>query len=403
MSANPFGRAAEDGTVFVTTPEGEVAVGQYTIGSPEEGLAFFVGKFDALVAEAELTLQRLAAGRGTVESARELATRLQAQSAAPTVVGDLARLAGLATELVAVADEKAAERQAAKAAARAAAIARRTELALEAEGLAKSTAWKATQARFEAILEEWKTLPRADREAEQELWKRFSGARQVFDRARREHFAQLSRQSSAAKAAKTALLAEAEALSTSTEWGPTTIAFRELLDRWKAAPRGTKREEDALWEKFRAYQQAFFDAKRVANDERDESFKANLEVKLLLLAEAEALLPIGNIAAAKSAFRKLADKWEKAGHVPRADLPKVDARWKAVQHAIAEAEAEEWRKNDPSRKAFAASTASKFQESVQRIEQELETAKSNGSPKVAELEAQLANAKALLEAAIRHA
>lgn len=403
MTAEQFGRAAEDGTVYVRTAAGEVAVGQYTIGTPEEGLAFFAAKYDALKAEAELTLQRMQAGRGTVESARELAAKLTAQVAEPHVVGDLPALVAIAEQLTAVAEQKHAERQAAKAAAREAALDKRKALAQEAQGLANSTAWKATQTRFEEILTEWKTLPRSDRAAEQELWKQFSSARQTFDRARREHFANLSKQSSASKAVKQQILAEAEQLAASKEWGPTTIAFRELLDRWKAAPRGTKREEDAMWERFRAFQQAFFDAKKVANEERDESFKANLEVKLALLVEAEALLPITEISKAKAAFRKLADKWDRAGHVPRADLPKLDQRWKAVQSAISEAEAEEWRKNDPSRKAFAASTASKFQESVDRLEEQLASARAKGAGNVEALEAQLANAKALLEAAQRHA
>ena len=398
-----FGRAAEDGTVYVQTQAGEVSVGQYTIGTPEEGLEFFSKKYADLVAEAELALTRLAAGRGTVEFARELSARLTEQVTEPKVVGDLEALVALAAKLNTLADEKHAERQAAKAAAREAALAKREVLATEAEGLANSTQWKTTQARFDALLEEWKALPRSDRDAEQALWKRFSGARQSFDRARRAHFAELSKQSSASKAIKNGLLAEAEQLAASTEWGPTTIAFRELLDRWKAAPRGTKREEDALWERLRKLQQQFFDAKRAANEVRDESQKVNLEAKLALLVEAEALLPVTDAAKAKAAFRQIGVKWDAAGHVPRGDFARVDGRWRAVEKAIREAEEEVWRKNDPSRKAFAASTASKFQESVDRLEKAVADARVKGAANLAELEAQLTNARALVEAAIKHA
>lgn len=403
-SSIDFGRAAEDGTVFVKTPAGEeVAVGQYTIGTPQEGLEFYVTKYDSLLAEAELTIARLQGGRANAETAREVAAKLQAQVEAPSCVGDLAVFAAVATKLAELAEVKQAERQAAKAAARDAALARRVAIADEAETLAASTQWKATQERFAALLEEWKGLARGDRDAEQEQWKRFSAARQNFDRARRTHFAELSKSTAAAKSAKNEILAEAIALSTSTEWGPTTAKFRELMDRWKAAPRGAKKDDDALWTKFRAAQQVFFDAKTAAMSERDEEFKGNLDAKLALLVEAEAILPITDIKAAKAALRAIGDKWSKIGHVPRADIGKVEGRLRRVEEAIQAAEQEEWRRTDPSRRAFASETASKFQASVDRLEAEVAEAKKSGAKNLKDLEAQLANARALVEAVNKHA
>lgn len=401
--SSTFGRAEADGTVHVKTANGEVAVGQYTIGTPEEGLAFYVTKFDQLLAEADLTVTRLKTGRGTVESAREVAAKLQAQVDAPTMVGDLSVFAARAAELLALADVKQAERTAAKAAAREAALVRRVAIADEAEKLAASTAWKATQEKFSAMLEEWKTLSRGDRDSEQVQWKRFSAARQTFDRARRNHFAELTKTSAAAKSAKSAILQEALELSTSTEWGPTTLKFRELMDKWKAAPRGSKKDDDALWNKFRAAQQVFFDAKKIANSVRDEELKGNLDLKLALLVEAEAILPIKDIQVAKKALRSISDRWATAGHVPRGDIDRVEGRLRAVEEAIREAEQEEWRRSDPSRKAFAATTASRFQDAADKLEAEVAEARAKNSPKLAKLEEQLANAKALVEAASKHA
>ena len=399
---NPFGRAEEDGTTYVKTANGDVVVGQYTIGTAEEALAYFVGKYNQLVAEADLATSRLQAGRGQADAAMELVKRLRAQLTSPNVVGDLFALDKKADEISVLAEAKAAERTAAKAAAREAAIARRTEIVVEAEKLAVSNQWKTSQERFTALLEEWKTLARGDRDAEQELWKRFSHARQTFDRARRNHFTELSKTSAAAKAAKSEILRQALELSTSTDWGNATTKFKQLMDQWKAAPRGSKKDDDALWEKFRAAQQVFFDAKAAANSIRDEELKGNLDAKLALLKEAEALLPIKDIPAAKAAMRNLSERWHKAGHVPRADISRVEGRLRKVEEAIAEAEREEWRKNDPSRKAFAASTASKFQDAVDKLAAEVAAAKAKGVD-ASKLEAQLANAKALLEAASQHA
>ncbi len=402
-TSTQFGRATDDGTVFVKTSAGETQIGQYTIGTPEEALAFYVNKYEALVAEVNLAISRLQSGKGSPEGAVELAAKLEAQVATPSVVGDLSAFPAMSAKLRELGEVKAAEKAAAKAAAREAALVKRTAIADEAEKLANSTAWKATQERFAILLEEWKKLPRGERESEQVQWKRFSAARQTFDKARRTHFAELTKATAASKAIKNEIIAEATELAKSTDWNATSNKFKALMDRWRTAPRGNKKDDDALWNKFRSIQQEFFDARSAALSIRDEALGGNLKLKLELLIEAEAILPVTDLGAAKKAFKSVLDRWTKIGHVPRADMQAVEGRLRKVENAIKEVEQEEWRKNDPSRKAFAANTASKFQDSVDQIEAALNKAKASGSKDVAKIEAQLANAKAMLDAAMKHA
>jgi hypothetical protein len=99
---------------------------------------------------------------------------------------------------------------------------------------------------------------RLGRSNEDALWKRFRAARTVFDRHRRAYFSQLDSNNSAAKAAKEKLIAEAEALSTSTDWGFAAGEYRRLMDEWKASPRASRKDDDALWARFRAAQDVFF-------------------------------------------------------------------------------------------------------------------------------------------------
>lgn len=399
-----FGRVEPDGTVFVRTPAGEVSVGQYTIGTPEEGLAFFMRKYDDLIAEITLAKQRLADGKANPEGITQLIARIRAEVTTPKMVGDFAALEAAAGELEAANAAKAAERQAQKAAQRAEALAKREVLVVEAEGLANSTQWKSTGDRFKAILDEWKALPHADRNSEQALWKRFSHARTQFDKARRAHFAARDAAATESRSIRTAIVEEAEALATSTDWVATMNKFRSLMDRWKAAPRGSRKDDDAMWERFRTAQQAFYDARNADLAVRDESLKGNLEVKLALVADAEALLPITDLAAAKKALRSISERWEAAGHVPRADKDKVEGRLRKVESAVRELEQEEWRRTDPARKAFANDTASTFRAGVERAEKELADARATGNAKkISDLEARLASAKALLEAAEKYA
>lgn len=399
-----FGRVEPDGTVYVRTAGGEVAVGQYAAGTPEEGLAFFVRKFDDLFAEVSLAAQRLKDGKANPEAVAGLIERARAAVATPQMVGDLAALeaavAGLETANAAKAAERAAQRQA----QRAAALAKREALVVEAEAMASSTQWKTTGERFKTILDEWKALPHADRNSEQALWKRFSAARTTFDKARRAHFATRDAANSEAKAVRGAIVAEAEALSTSTDWVATMNAYRTLMDRWKAAPRGNRKDDDALWARFRDAQQVFYDARNADLAVRDESLKGNLDAKLALLTEAEALLPITDLAAAKKALRSIGERWEAAGHVPRADKDRVEGRLRKVEQAVRDLEQEEWRRTDPARKAFANDTVSTFSAGIERAEKELEAARAKGDTKaVAAAEAKLNSARMLLEAAQKYA
>jgi hypothetical protein len=404
MTEHEHGRVAEDGTVYVRRPDGtEVSVGQWAAGEPAAGLAFFERKYDGLKVEAELLLLRLKDGKGSPESVATVAGKLREQLETPHVVGDLAALGQLADALEAAGEARREQAAAAKEAARERTMAARRAIAEEAEQLAASTQWKATGDRFKEMQAEWTALPRGDRatrEAEQELWKRFSSARSTFDRARRAHFAQLDASRKEAIAAKEAIIARAEALSSSTEWNETTRAYRGLLDEWKAAPRAGRSDEDKLWARFRAAQDAFFSARNAVQAERDDDQRANLTAKEALAAEAEALLPITDLAAARGALRSIGERWNAIGHVPRGDRDRVEGRLRRVEDAVHRFEAEQWRRTDPAKRALAETTVGTFRESLAKLEAAAAAAEAAGNAgKAADLQGRITQTRALLEAA----
>ena len=173
-------------------------------------------------------------------------------------------------------------------------------LCVEAEELAESTQWKSTGDRLKAIVEEWRTIRGIDRKTDDALWKRFAKARDTFTRHRGSHFAELDKQRGAAKDAKEALIAKAEALSDATDWGETAGAYRTLMEEWKAAGRAPRDVEDALWARFRAAQEKFFSRRNKTFSDRDAEFEANAAIKEKLLAEAEKIDPATGLDAAKA-------------------------------------------------------------------------------------------------------
>jgi len=390
----------EEGRVYLLAPEGEVLVGQWAAGPAQDGLAFFGRKYDDLVVEVELATTRLGDGRSSPEQATAVLVKIRESIGQRNFVGDITALEAKCQDLegrVAAARERvAAEREAQRAAASVA----REALAEEAEKLATSTAWKVTSERYAAIVEEWRTLPHAERGKEQELWKRISASRTAFDKRRRQHFAEVESQRKEATSAKRELIARAEALSTSTDWAATGRKFRDLMTQWRQAPRSGKRDEDKLWQRFKAAQDAFYAARIAAETAQEERLQPNVAVKEQLVAEAESLQPGVDPKAAKAALRSIQDRWEKAGDVPRAHRDRLEGRLKRVEEAIRKAEAETWKRSNPEARARAESTANAFAEGLARLEAKLEAAQARGDEReAAKIQASIDQTKALLGAA----
>jgi Domain of Unknown Function (DUF349) len=253
------------------------------------------------------------------------------------VLGDVDALAARLATIVEHADEHAQADRAKRDEHRAAQTARKEALAAEAEDLAtNSTQWKAAGDRLREMLEEWRTISGLDRKTDDALWKRYSTARETFNRRRGSHFADLDRERAGARQAKEALCERAEELADSTDWGPTGAAFRDLLTEWKAAGRAAKDVDDTLWQRFKAAQDTFFSARNSASSERDAEFRANADAKEALLAEAEKL-DTSDLDAARAAMRTIGDKWDAIGKVPRERGPELERRLRAVERKVRDA------------------------------------------------------------------
>jgi hypothetical protein len=329
-----FGRVDPDGTVWLITSSGERNIGSWQAGDPEAAFAHFGRRFDDLHTEVALMERRLESGTGDARKIKSAAVALAETLPDAHVLGDLDALAARLATIVEHADETAQADKAKREEQRAAQTARKEALAAEAEDLAaNATQWKAAGDRLREILDEWRTITGLDRKTDDALWKRYSAAREAFNRRRGSHFAELDRDRAGAKQAKEALCVRAEELSDSTDWGATGAAFRDLLTEWKSVGRAAKDIDDALWQRFKAAQDIFFSARNAATAERDTEFRANAEAKEALLAEAEAL-DTSDLGAARAALRVIGDKWDAIGKVPRDRGSELERRLRAVEKKI---------------------------------------------------------------------
>ncbi|WP_455354945.1 DUF349 domain-containing protein [Streptomyces sp. SYSU K217416] len=402
MSSDPWGRVDETGTVYVRTADGEKVVGSWQAGTPEEALAYFERKYEGLVVEIGLLERRV---RTTDLSAKDATTaieHLRQQVDEHHAVGDLDALRQRLDKLVATVDSRREERKAQKAKQTDEAKHAKEALVAEAEELAQSEQWRAAGERLRALVDTWKGLPRLDRKSDDELWHRFSHARSAFSKRRKAHFASLDAQREEARKAKEKMVAEAESLSGSTDWGPTAARYRELMTEWKAAGRAQREAEDGLWNRFRGAQDVFFAARSEVFAERDAEQSENLKLKEELAAEAEKLVPVTDLKAARAAFRGINERWEAIGHVPRDARPKIEGRMHAVERAIQESEEAEWRRTNPEARARAAGLTGQLQAAVDQLRTQVDAARAAGNnAKADKLARELEGRQALLDQALK--
>ncbi len=377
-----WGRVADDGTVFVRSRDGsEREVGQWPGGDPAEALALYVRRYEGLAVEVELLERRVRQEALSPDEAHSTISGVREQVVQAQAVGDLGRLADRLDGLAPRLEEQRERRRAARVAKQEQARVVKEQVVAEAERLATSQDWRAGADGLRELMETWKAQPRLDKPADDALWRRFSSARTTYTRRRRQHFAELYERRDQAKAVKDTLAAEAESIADSTDWGPTAGRFRDLMKQWKAAGPAPRKEEEALWQRFRGAQDRFFQARDADGARTDAELAANAEVKAAILGEAEQLVPVTDVAAARTAFRPLADRWEAAGKVPRDQVRDLEGRMRAVESALQAAENERWQRSNPEGRARAEATVTQLESSLADLRAQAAKAEDRGDAK----------------------
>ncbi|HJE50749.1 MAG TPA: DUF349 domain-containing protein [Tessaracoccus flavescens] len=377
-----FGRVDEDGTVYVITGDTERSVGQIPDSTPEEAMAFYVRRFENLAAEVSLLEKRVEAQAMSPEESKAAIATARTNVEEANAVGDLASLTARLDKLTELLPAQFEARKAQRAEQNAATVSAKEAMVTEAEQLAEGNDWRGGVDRFRTLLDEWKALPRVDRATDNELWHRFSSARTQYTRRRKSHFAELNEKRDGAKALKEAIIAEAEPLAESTDWGATSGAFRDLMARWKAAGSARRQDDDALWAKFRAIQDQFFEARTAAQSVVDGEQAENLTAKQALVAQVEKdLQGVTDVEAAKGIHRDFLSKFNELGHVPRNAMRDLDARVRAVSDKVAALEAEEWKRTDPEARRRAEDTVAMFEAQIAKLNDDLSKAEAKGDSK----------------------
>ena len=379
MSEQELGRVDEAGNVYVITETGERLVGQYADVPAEEALAFFTRKFADIAQSVVLLEQRVKRSAPANEIKASLASVRKAVESG-VGVGDFAKLAARLDRVAEALSELGAEEVVKNPEATDAAKADRLAIVEAMESLAGQdplkVQWKQATATADELFAKWqdhqKNAPRLSKSESNELWKRFRDARSTIDQHRRSHFAELDSRNKGAKAAKEVLVTKAEELAAAGPGGIPT--YRALLDEWKISPRAGKKIDDALWARFKAAGDILYGAKAEEDAVEDESYAANLVIKLELLTDAEKLMSVTDRVQARQSLNTIQKKWDAAGKVPRAQVKSIEDRMRKVEAAVRGLEENHWNASNPEKQARSEGLAGQLEVKIGKLEVELATA-----------------------------
>ena len=198
---------------------------------------------------------------------------------------------------------------------------------LSAQPLTTRKEWNKASDRLLEIQKTWKTIGFAPKKDNNRIYERFRTACDRFFEAKRQFYAGMKTEMEHNLQQKTEICEAAESLMNSEEWKKTTDELIALQARWKQIGAVSRRHSDAIWKRFRAACDKFFERKASHFASVDGEHEENLQKKLALLAEmAEADVKAGGY----EVIREFQRRWGEIGFVPIKQKDSIQKKYKAA-------------------------------------------------------------------------
>ena len=187
--------------------------------------------------------------------------------------------------------------------------------AIAAAEMANANEWNAATKTLEEIQKEWRGIGFASKKDNQKIYDRFRAACDAFFARKKEFYAGFKESINENLARKLAICEQAEALKDSTDWKATADTLIDRQKQWKEIGAVPRQKSDALWKRFRAACDSFFEARdKQPKDAND--YYGNLKAKQRLIAEINAYELSGDAEADAEAGSKFSERWQAIGFVP---------------------------------------------------------------------------------------
>ncbi len=215
----------------------------------------------------------------------------------------------------------------------------KTAFCEQAEALAEDEDVVGAFKELQKLHEQWKDLGPVAKEYRDAVWERFRAATSVINKRYQAHFEGLKAQQADNLKAKEELCAQVEEIaareiSSSSEWNALSKEIEQIQARWRTIGFATRKENQKVYDRFRAACDKFFERKRASFTEFKDSMNANLEKKMAIIEEAESLKDSTDWKATSDRFIELQKQWKEIGAVPRKKSEQIWKRFRAACDAF---------------------------------------------------------------------
>ena len=187
--------------------------------------------------------------------------------------------------------------------------------------------WDAASEKLIEIQKVWKTIGFAPKKENSGIYERFRAACNKFFENKREFFSQTKGEMETNLHAKIAICEQAEALAGSTEWKKTTDKLIALQKEWKTIGPVSRKASDAVWKRFRAACDQFFENKSKHFSETDSRYAENLAAKRALIDEIKAF-EIADREESFEALKEFQRRWTEIGYVPVKEKDRLQTEYR---------------------------------------------------------------------------
>ena len=207
-----------------------------------------------------------------------------------------------------------------------------------AEHLAENADVMEAFKELQKLHEQWKEYGPVAKEYREQIWDRFKAATAIVNKKYQAYFEGIKEQQAENLAKKTVLCEKVEEIAarevaSSNDWNAFSKEIEELQKEWKLIGFASKKDNQKIYDRFRAACDDFYGRKRDFYTDYKDSMNANLEKKVALCEAAEALKTSTDWKKTTDQFISLQKQWKEIGAVPR---KKSEALWKRFRAACDE-------------------------------------------------------------------
>jgi len=191
---------------------------------------------------------------------------------------------------------------------------------------------------LQKLHEQWKEYGPVAKEYRDSIWDRFKAATAVINKKYQAYFEGQKEKQQENLEEKTKLCEQVEAIAekevkSSGEWNQLSSEIEEIQKKWRTIGFATKKENQKIYDRFRAACDKFFARKREYYSQFKDSMNENMEKKLSIIERVEALKDSKEWKKTTEAIIALQKEWKEIGAVPR---KKSEQLWKRFRAACDE-------------------------------------------------------------------